>query len=565
MNDRLNGTDAGRAIRAAMSVTLAFTAMVLSSRELVRAQSGPTPLVEVSVLISQLDNPDFSIREAAMLELAGRGPEAFDTLARSYFSATPEQRWRILNILSRLAVSGGEDVFFKAASLLRTLGYERYDDVVIASLHRQWQAGRSDRAAGRLAEAGAIVSMGADSFPAEFLEDRFGLRMAQQAMLRVIDQPEPFQVQLDGESAESPVESSSGAETVLQLTAAERQALVERLLTADIDEQRRVATRREIRGPTAAGAQVEDLQSADRQFQVQGGVVINLGGVAFVDEQRWIGAPEARSVVFGPQWRGDADQMSDLSSIEQLFLVRFDSLPAVTAEQLRVVARSPSVSALSLINTPVAAVALEALPELESVTLLELDLDQVDSSWLEAARKMPGLGQLRLRAGQLMPANLAGIENVHSLRHLMLENLELTAHDFALLETLPFLVSLNLKCCRFDVAEYRAFSSRASQLDATTTGNSFLGVRGPSLIGDLEGGGCQISETVPGSAAESAGVLPGDLILAIDGVEIRVFTDLTLVISQRQPGDSITLQISREGKTIKLSAVLGDRKDAPVR
>lgn len=567
MNHEVNHQVAIRAISVCRLLAMAFAGVSLSVPGLV-CDGSIQASDQVSSLIRQLDSPDFAAREMATAELAGLGPEVVEPLARAYFSSTAEQRWRILAVFRQQAVAGDEATFFRVAAVLRTLGCQRYNAAVITSLHRQWQAGRSARAAERLAAAGADIGRGAGSFPEEFLEDRFGVRLAQQAILRVVDEPGfllPLVEPEEAGSAEGPV-AAPDSEPAGVPTAAARKELLEKLLVADTDEHRRVAMRGETGKAAADGQLVDSRQVGGGVVQFQGNLVIGPGDFAIdMADEGASGQAMPCSVTFGPGWRGDIGQMSDLSSIERLFLVRFDSLPEVSAEQLLMVARSPSVTALSVINTPFSADAVAVLPELASVTLLELDLGQTDRSWLDAARKMPGLGQLRLRASQLMPANLAGIENIHSLRHLMLERLQLTAGDFALLETLPFLVSLNLKYCQFDVAEYRAFASRASQLEASTTGNSFLGVRGPSLIGDLEGGGCQISETVPGSAAEAAGVLPGDVILAIDGVEIRVFADLSLVISQRRPGDTITLEVAREGKTIKLPVALGDRKDAPIR
>jgi S1-C subfamily serine protease len=61
----------------------------------------------------------------------------------------------------------------------------------------------------------------------------------------------------------------------------------------------------------------------------------------------------------------------------------------------------------------------------------------------------------------------------------------------------------------------------------------------------------------PGSPAEAAGLRAGDVILAVDGQQIDPDHELSMRILPHAPGDTIRLQVLREGKTIELSATLG--------
>ena len=62
------------------------------------------------------------------------------------------------------------------------------------------------------------------------------------------------------------------------------------------------------------------------------------------------------------------------------------------------------------------------------------------------------------------------------------------------------------------------------------------------------GGPCEVRTVEPGSAADQAGVRPGDVILAVDGSPIANFEDLTARVSGRRPGERLRLMVSREGQ-----------------
>ena len=68
--------------------------------------------------------------------------------------------------------------------------------------------------------------------------------------------------------------------------------------------------------------------------------------------------------------------------------------------------------------------------------------------------------------------------------------------------------------------------------------------------------GVYISEVVKGGAAEAAGVKEGDILLAIDGTKISKGTAVQELISQHSPGDKVELEISRDGKILRLKTTL---------
>ena len=73
------------------------------------------------------------------------------------------------------------------------------------------------------------------------------------------------------------------------------------------------------------------------------------------------------------------------------------------------------------------------------------------------------------------------------------------------------------------------------------------------------GSGVLISDVVPGSPAESAGIKRGDIITAVNGKPVHNTNELQLEIMYRQPGDTVTVELLREGQKLTVQVVLGER------
>ncbi len=73
--------------------------------------------------------------------------------------------------------------------------------------------------------------------------------------------------------------------------------------------------------------------------------------------------------------------------------------------------------------------------------------------------------------------------------------------------------------------------------------------------------GAFISEVVPGSGAEAAGLQPGDVIVGIDGQPVTSSTDVGELIRNREAGEMITIDIERKGERRALTATLKSRSE----
>jgi S1-C subfamily serine protease len=82
----------------------------------------------------------------------------------------------------------------------------------------------------------------------------------------------------------------------------------------------------------------------------------------------------------------------------------------------------------------------------------------------------------------------------------------------------------------------------------------FLGV---SLEPRSDGGvGSIISTVQPGSPAQEAGIVVGDIVLAVDGEPVNGQAGLVAAIRDRSPGDSISIELVRDGERLTVTATL---------
>ncbi|MBR2789912.1 MAG: trypsin-like peptidase domain-containing protein [Eggerthellaceae bacterium] len=73
--------------------------------------------------------------------------------------------------------------------------------------------------------------------------------------------------------------------------------------------------------------------------------------------------------------------------------------------------------------------------------------------------------------------------------------------------------------------------------------------------------GVYISRVYAGTGAEAAGLLEGDVIIAVDGKATESATDLMLAVRSHMPGDRITLTVNRDGQEMTLNATLGSDQE----
>jgi S1-C subfamily serine protease len=87
--------------------------------------------------------------------------------------------------------------------------------------------------------------------------------------------------------------------------------------------------------------------------------------------------------------------------------------------------------------------------------------------------------------------------------------------------------------------------------------SAYLGVS----LGVVETGqaGALVEEVTAGTGADDAGLQPGDLVVSIDGAPVQSGGDLAAQIQTHQPGDTVELEVVRDGEQLTVSVTLGER------
>jgi serine protease Do len=75
--------------------------------------------------------------------------------------------------------------------------------------------------------------------------------------------------------------------------------------------------------------------------------------------------------------------------------------------------------------------------------------------------------------------------------------------------------------------------------------------------------GVILSDVAPDSAADTAGLEPGDVVLSVDGKPMREARDLALAVFQRAPGDQMTMEIQRGKERMSKTVAVLERKSEP--
>jgi hypothetical protein len=188
---------------------------------------------------------------------------------------------------------------------------------------------------------------------------------------------------------------------------------------------------------------------------------------------------------------------------------------------------------------------LRQLRWIEELDKLILMGPKVDDSSLSTVEKLPNLRYLTIRNAKVTDAALRHIRHHRVLSELDLMYIPVTDSCVEDLKTL-------VNATRIRIFGTQVSSNAALELDNALANatiehkqGAFLGVR--CHQGPLP---CEVSRVVAGSAADQAGVRPGDIIIEYGGNPIRNFDDLRQLIGQNKVGETIDIQVIRGGQPI---------------
>jgi S1-C subfamily serine protease len=85
------------------------------------------------------------------------------------------------------------------------------------------------------------------------------------------------------------------------------------------------------------------------------------------------------------------------------------------------------------------------------------------------------------------------------------------------------------------------------------SGRAFLGVR----LATTFGGGALVASVEPGGPAATAGIKPGDVIVAVDKTPVANVDDLAARLAAIKPGKTIPIGVVRSGKKLTIDVTVG--------
>lgn len=113
---------------------------------------------------------------------------------------------------------------------------------------------------------------------------------------------------------------------------------------------------------------------------------------------------------------------------------------------------------------------------------------------------------------------------------------------------------------QFTREEHGAFTDASVPQPAQTAPNTSLGVATETVSAFIRAyyslpAGVYIPRVPPGSPADAAGIMPGDILLAVDGQKITDTETLNNLLRRYRAGDVVTLTLHREGqkRSVKLT------------
>ncbi len=511
-------------------------------------QSRSASPADIPRILKQLDSVQFDERQLATDSLVSLGSVSLRPLAKSYLDSSPEKRWRIKRVLEQLCIEGDEATFFKSAAILRTLFGGELTNERIVELQLDWKRKRTQVAAENLRSLGADVEL---YLPTETANEQIFFNLG--------GSPEP-------QAATTQPKPVSTAPP--RIDPEELIGEIDRIIVGSIEQNRRIALADQIEPAVLTAEQQMAREFAVPELMFRNGIVFQdpLQGRVFVNGQ--MAFPDmtffGSNVRLGKQWRGTNADVQLVAAIQNMTNIVFEDFK-IDVDVLETLQRIAELRTITIGNCELTAAAVEKLSELKQLAQVTIKQQTLTE---ELASSIAAISELRMLSLNQVAWGAGAAEKLTEhklLQAVSLSGMNIEPEFFDLANRLVNLRQVQMQGCKFNLDHYREFARRNPQLDINVTGRSFMGVRAPlnNIPVQFETPSCAISEVVPGSGAEAAGLQAGDEIVSINNEPIKAFQELVLLVSQHDPGKVIQVEYRRNQKLFKANVKLGDRAEAP--
>jgi predicted metalloprotease with PDZ domain len=192
------------------------------------------------------------------------------------------------------------------------------------------------------------------------------------------------------------------------------------------------------------------------------------------------------------------------------------------------------------------------LRSLVDVQQIVLSGPQVSDAWLESINSLSNVSALTIIDASITDNGLSHLGAMTGLERLGILYTPITDAAIDPLQRLSgvqFVMLYGTKITREGASRLQTVLAGAS---VDVKNGAFLGISA-----DPNRGTCVIATVRPGSAAEQAGLLQGDVITHYDGQEVADFKSLQERIGQHRAGDEVKVTIERASESLTVTVRLG--------
>jgi hypothetical protein len=447
--------------------------------------------------LAQLDDEDFARREAATQKLREAGEASIEALANGAVAGSPETAWRAGEALKQIAIDGNERTLDRVAAALERVGVSSR-----GGMNKVVAEIRGRQRQIRHDRAAAKIRQlggglsGGGAYGEEAVWLGGGIMMPVAMPIIVEEEARLVEVEVAGAAAEAGREAAEAAGEAAKVAGEAAAAAIEAAAAAT--------------EPAEPPAEIADE-------------------VARAEEH----LARAKDVLPKPLKEDLDDIVKELFPNKPAEAKPADEVKPADDEPVAEIA----VADLDIVPVIGAAIAVDFVggdmveaPRVASESL------SLDANWrggdkgLEALRDLPEVVSLSIRDAKMTDAGLAHIA------------------------ALPRLRSLQIQGTKFSALALRKLHRARPEAYMFCQGEAMMGIHADTT------GSCTLTSVYPGSGAAEAGLQAGDKIVAIDGLEVRDFSELTISVYGRGVGEKLKVDFERDGKRHLTQVELRARK-----
>ncbi|GIW97034.1 MAG: serine protease [Pirellulaceae bacterium] len=194
---------------------------------------------------------------------------------------------------------------------------------------------------------------------------------------------------------------------------------------------------------------------------------------------------------------------------------------------------------------------------LKSIETVFLAGSAIGRTHFEAVAQLKQLRNLKLKHVTIDREELRLLRDLTNLEHLGINYVDIDDSYVDVLLELPMSQSLRLYGTSISDAGAERLRQQLDGLEITCLRGGFLGV-GTELLSNTV-----VDRVTPGSAADEAGLLPGDELTHIQGEPIKTFMDLRQELGKFVAGEEVTIRFKRGQQEMEVVARLKEEPDLP--